>query len=105
MHTIPTLHQTTPQEEIGFDFEARMTTHEWATIRLALLTFKNLNGHLQVPSLFKVPEGDPRWPEQARGMKLGYVVSHIRLKGSYSQHHEELRAMGFNFNKSRERRK
>jgi hypothetical protein len=102
---IPVKTSNQPQEEIGFGFEARVTTHKWENVRLALLTFKNLNGHLQVPSKFKVPDDDPRWPEQTRGIHLGTLTSHIRLDGSYAKHHEELRTMGFNFNKFRVRRK
>jgi Helicase associated domain len=88
---------------MGFDFDDRKNKHDWETVRLALQAHKSIHGHFQVPFLFRVPHGDRHWPEQTWGMKLGNVISNIRTKGYYPKHHDELRAMGFDLRKQRNR--
>jgi hypothetical protein len=90
-------------EEMGFDFEVRCAKYEWDAVRAALQTYKNLNGNYQAPFTFAVPHGDRQWPEETWGIKLGCLISAIRSKGRHKEHHEELRAMGFDLKKQRNR--
>jgi hypothetical protein len=56
-----------------------------------------------VPFTFIVPTGDRQWPEQTWGIKLGNIFCNIRTKNCYAERHEELRAMGFDLKKQRNR--
>jgi hypothetical protein len=85
------------QDEMGFDFSDRKSRYDWESIRLALNTFKDIHGHMNVPRKYDLPRDDPRWPEQTWGIKLGNVGSVIRIRGCYKSHHDELREMGFVF--------
>jgi hypothetical protein len=82
---------------MGFDFSDRKSRYDWASIRLALRTFEDIHGHMNVPRKYDLPRDDPRWPEQTWGIKLGNVVSVIRIRGCYKAHHDELKEMGFVF--------
>jgi hypothetical protein len=88
---------------MGFDFNTRRHLSDWEDVRLAMHTYKNLYGNFLTPFSFVVPHGDMQWPQQTWGIKLGVVVSGIRTRGLHSMHHDELRAMGFDLNKMRNR--
>ena len=47
--------------------------------------------------VFVVPENDERYPEETHGLNLGHRVSHIRLRGDYPEHREQLEALGIVF--------
>jgi hypothetical protein len=88
---------------MGFDFSDRMNKYDWSAVRDALVTFKGIQGDTLVPYSFIIPSGDSQWAERLWGMKLGQVVSGIRVKGYYSGHREELQSLGFVFDKQRNR--
>ena len=44
-----------------------------------------------------VPENDDQYPKEAHGLKLGHRVNNIRNHGAYSEHREQLEALGFVF--------
>ena len=50
-----------------------------------------------VPWKFVIPVESTVWPEKLLGMRLGYVVNHIRSGIAYGNHREELVQMGFVF--------
>jgi hypothetical protein len=54
---------------------------------------------MKIPLAYVVGENDERYPENARGMKLGAVVNNIRSKGSYARFKDELKAMGIIYEK------
>jgi hypothetical protein len=64
---------------------------------VALVKYKDLQGHMLVPGKFIVPIGNLTWPEQTWGMKLGISVSRIRSGKIYKHKREELESIGFNF--------
>ena len=86
---------------IGFVFEKQapgfqgQTALGWDRLKPALEQFKNLNGHLRVPSTFVIPSDSPDWPEEMAGIKLGRTVYNIsRDSRYYREHRAEMREMG-----------
>lgn len=66
-------------ESIEFDFSRQGWEHYgWDCVKLALLTYKQLNEDLLVAQSFRVPYDDSRWPDNTWGMKLGKTVSKLR---------------------------
>jgi hypothetical protein len=63
-------------EEIGFAWCKNEERWEKVVVP-ALLTYKEINGDLEVPRTFEVPPSSP-WPEHLWGMKLGMTVHRIR---------------------------
>jgi hypothetical protein len=45
-------------ELMGFEFAPQNYKYRWDKVKLALLTYKELNGDLLVPTSFVVPEDD-----------------------------------------------
>jgi len=66
----------------------------------ALLVYRSINGHLDVPYKFEVP-GDENWPPSSVGMKLGQVVSRVRTRGDFKENRPQLEAIGFQYNLTR----
>jgi hypothetical protein len=83
-------------ESIGFLFEKQTDPrwHGWDQIKLALETYKALNGDLLVKGLFVVPTEDAQWPSDTWGMKLGRIVGNIRNSNNHADHREDIIAMG-----------
>jgi hypothetical protein len=50
-----------------------------------------------VPQRFVVPEDDLIWPEKTWGLKLGRVVTNIRLEKGYVKNRADLESIGFNY--------
>ena len=69
-------------EDRGFRFETAVVDNPKNDLRWenevvpALLTYKEINGDLEVPYAFEVPPSSP-WPEHLWGMKLGNMVNQI----------------------------
>jgi hypothetical protein len=85
-------------ESIGFNYESQSRSHGYELVKVALQTFKDLNGDMLVPKKFVVPINDITWPEETWGMKLGNVVNNIRGGNSHVKKREDLESIGFNFN-------
>jgi hypothetical protein len=80
--------------ELGFDVEPDI---KYEDMRDALVKYKELKRHAQVPCDFRVPPTDNRYPENTRGLHLGFAVHTAQVNGCYEQHHEELKQLGVNF--------
>ncbi|KAG9406177.1 hypothetical protein AC1031_002509 [Aphanomyces cochlioides] len=65
-------------DELGFVWDDNQ--HQWSLTMEALRTFKKIYGHLEVPQVFEVPEGDPEWPVHLWTMRLGLKVATIRRR-------------------------
>ncbi|TDH69329.1 hypothetical protein CCR75_003933 [Bremia lactucae] len=66
----------------------------------SLHTFLAQKKHLLVPNKFKVPHGDPQWPQKAWGYRLGLYCKMLRARRSSGKSLplfalEELEALGF----------
>jgi hypothetical protein len=85
-------------ERIGFDFNPQTGGYKYKSIKSALLSYQELNGHMLVPRDFAVLSSDIRWPKETRGMRLGFVVGNIRSQISNTDHREDLESIGFDFN-------
>jgi hypothetical protein len=77
----------------------------WDIAQTALAVYKEEHGDLNVPHAFVVPSSAP-WAEETWGMKLGSIVSYIRLDGVYlsddkPERKEWLVEMGFRWRQSR----
>jgi hypothetical protein len=66
--------------EIGFVWDE--LERRWETAKIALTTYKEVHGNLEVPRASTVPSSAP-WAEETWGMPLGSSVNHIRVKGMY----------------------
>jgi len=86
-------------EEVGFDYEKQRG--DFDLVKEALLIYKEIFGNLNVPRSYIIPLDDIRYPERMRGNLLGRIVSHIRNNDCYSEHKEELIALGFDYEKQR----
>ncbi|CAK4718407.1 hypothetical protein LEN26_016231 [Aphanomyces euteiches] len=89
----------TPEQEaelasMGFDMMVRIS---WSDKILALNTFREIFGHVNVPIAFEIPQEDARWPSKIHGMKLGNVVKSLRFRHSSlsKQRRDALDAIGF----------
>ena len=74
---------------------------KWAVevVKQALLAYKKLHHNLLVPHRFTIPEGDPNYPKEVWGMRLGKMVNKIRRARHYEEHKKELLGMSFDFDK------
>lgn len=99
----------TELEELGFNFNKQnrgANKPTWDLVREALLEYKRRNGNLLVKQQFVIPdkneasenESNDRnidaWPVHLRGIRLGYLVSNIRLKIFFVENTAELEDMG-----------
>ena len=80
---------------IGFNFKSQHK-YGYKLVREALVKYKELHGHINVPSRFMTPINHPKWPPNLSGIKLGTVVHDIR-RGSYSDEREDLLSLGFKY--------
>ena len=79
---------------IGFIYSKQKNTFGWDAIKIALETYKILHGNLSIHPKFIVPSESTDWPGVLPGLKLGYILQDIRIKGTYADHHKELTEMG-----------
>ncbi|KAE8986547.1 hypothetical protein PR003_g17312 [Phytophthora rubi] len=64
-------------EEMEFAWDR--SQYRWDRFVLpALRRFYELNGHTDVPELYRIPKGSPEWPEHLWGQRLGNKVADIR---------------------------
>ena len=82
--------------KLGFDYRS-LEERRWNDIVYPALTrYKEINGDLLVPAIFKVPNKDD-WPESLHGYNLGVLVTNIRNHSVYKSKHQILKDMGFIF--------
>lgn len=79
--------------EIGFDFESQHK-YGYDLVKQGLIRYKEINGHINVPARFSIPNNHAEWPSELWNIKLGTVVHDIR-RGSYAEKREELLQLGF----------
>jgi hypothetical protein len=84
-------------ESIGFNYDSQSLSYGYKLVKVALQTYKDLNGDMLVPYLFIVPKDDVKWPEEAWGMKLGIVVRSIRYGNCHVDKREDLESIGFDY--------
>ena len=78
-------------EDLGLEFGAKYRdTRGFAHVYQALVLYKQLYGHLNIPRSWVVPmDDDSIWPEQLRGMRLGRTFYDIRRKAAYTKKSEQ----------------
>ena len=81
-------------EALGFHIKVPKI-ESFDVIYSALKVYKDIHGDLLVPAGFLVSQNDDQYPKEARGLKLGSRVMSIRNDGAYSEHREQLEALGF----------
>lgn len=88
-------HKRNELEELGFDFN---TQHKYGydLVREGLVRYKELHGHVNVPSRFSIPNNHIDWRSDLGGMNLGIVVHDIR-RGTYAERKEDLLSLGFKY--------
>jgi hypothetical protein len=89
-------------KSIGFLYKKQLQGYGWEAIKLALETYKTINGHIRVTQSFAIidEEIDLRhWPDSTRGMKLGKIVSNIRNNNHHSEHRDEILDFGIVYQK------
>lgn len=65
----------------------------------ALLFYRSVYGHLNVPHRFQVP-CNSTWPTFMTGIKLGNMVSRVRTRGDFKDKHGQLEELGLKLNTS-----
>lgn len=63
----------------------------------ALVVYKRMHGHLNVPRVYRVPVSSTDFPEHTWGLKLGYALSRIRYGRDYARYRERLEAIGVSY--------
>ncbi|ETV94230.1 hypothetical protein H310_11909 [Aphanomyces invadans] len=73
----------------------------WKKRMLALQTYRDIHGDLDVPPEFTVPEGDPKWPAPTWGLKLYTAVRNIQSRSHRLNFEQldELHQLGFQWDK------
>lgn len=67
----------------------------------ALKCYRALNPtEIRVPYHFIVPQGSSEYPEHLWGMKLGQIVHHMIIHGSYVEQHEKVKELGFSLERA-----
>ena len=80
---------------IGFVYECQYR-YGYELIRKALVRYKKLNGHIDVPARYSIPKDCSKWPVQLRGINLGTVVHDIR-RGAYGDRKDDMLSLGFRY--------
>ena len=80
---------------IGFAYECQHK-YGYDLIREALVRYKELNDHIDVPARYSIPRDCSKWPVQLRGINLGTVVHNIR-RGTYGDKKDDILSLGFNY--------
>ena len=90
---------------LGYDYSSQRLVRSNGVkfVKVAIERYFQLFGDVHVPTLFKVPDENPEWPESVWGMKLGLIVEAMSLdkttKGVLKGLLKELQSMGYNFSK------
>jgi hypothetical protein len=80
------------------NFSGRRTMNRpYEQLYSALVAFKSIFGHVNVPWQFVVPSGDSTYPFNTWGMTLGRHVSRIRRGHLHAKHRDDLLAIGFSY--------
>ena len=82
---------------IGFDYSKQTRRKCWDIIKIALETYKKLNGNLSMNQRFVIPSESHDWPESVWGFALGMNLYNIRRFNTYADHREELIEMGVTY--------
>lgn len=72
-------------------------------ILLAFQAYKKKFGDLNIPRKFVIPENSADFPVVTWGLRLGSKVKDIRGHGGFKNLHEELKKLGFGFERHHER--
>ena len=92
--------------DLGFVWERLQP--EYNLVVEALAAFRDVFGHLLVPSAFVVPAGDPAWPPGTAGLPLGRRARQIRRRLDHVAGDErrcrQLDELGFVWDPARHRR-
>lgn len=80
---------------IGFVYECQHK-YGYDLIREALVRYKELHSHVNVPARYSIPKDCSEWPVQLRGINLGTVVHDIR-RGTYSDKKDDILSLGFQY--------
>lgn len=63
----------------------------------SFVIYKRLHGDLNITYNYVVPEGDPEYPPEAWGLRLGHRMQHIRNDNAYQEHRDRLSELGIVF--------
>ena len=64
----------------------------------ALKLYKKLNGHVDIPKSFTIPE-NITYPEELWGMKLGLKTSNFIYRGDFEGHRDKIEEIGLSSGK------
>lgn len=67
----------------------------FSVVKESLISYRQIHGNLQIPYSFVVPNHtcDDIWPAEAKGLKLGNILSRIRTRGDYMKVEEQKRQL------------
>ncbi|KAH9156570.1 hypothetical protein AeRB84_001520 [Aphanomyces euteiches] len=94
-------HKIQPSEyvalkKLGMTFD-NVDSVVWEEKIQALVIYNQIHGDLLVPSRYKVPVNETRWPKSMCGMGLGGIVSRLRRESNNvcQERYNQLKNMGF----------
>jgi hypothetical protein len=82
------------EEEISDGSKVSLRERYWARAKSAVLTWRKLNGNLEIPYDFIVPTNDSNWPKITWGYHLCRLIDNIKYKGHFSEHIGDLKKWG-----------
>ena len=86
--------------EMGYEFSSRKNALvEWPRLQLALTTYKQIHGNLDVNAKYVIPSAQ-EFPQDTWGVRLGRILHTIQTQKAHLQHHDELIAMGVEIHKA-----
>jgi hypothetical protein len=94
----------TDLESTGFNYHPQSLSHGYKIVKVALQTYKDLNGDMMVPATFIVLVNDINWHIETWGLELGSVVLVIRRGKSYANKRVDLESFGFNYDSKNKNR-
>jgi hypothetical protein len=91
---------------LGFEYRNVKDVKWEGEIVPALVSFKDIYGHLNIPAKFVVPDTDASdaWPKETHGLKLGAIASTLRRKDVWRDKRPWLQSLGFDYAEPRIRR-
>lgn len=82
--------------ELGFTMKLSTDEEQAENALEALWCYRTVHPTaIRIPQPFVVPRKSTDYPEHLWGLKLGQIMSHMISHGSYREHHDEVKALGF----------
>jgi hypothetical protein len=79
-------------DEINFVWDPAQRAAE--LFLTTLKSFKEVNGHLNIPKSYVIPHGSVIYPKESWGMKIGLKTSNFIYRGDYPTYKDKIEEIG-----------